>query len=76
MTFINVLLLICIFIFSLDFDRPYTATINKLAHHPAAKLIAGILLVLLAYLDPITAILYLIVIFFWFADIHLVSSVL
>lgn len=72
---IAIILIACIILFSLDFEKPYTHKLHELAHHSLTKLIAGLLIVFLADMNPILAILFLIVIFFWFADVNLLSAI-
>ena len=59
---------------SLDFKKPYTGVANDLALHPMARFAAGVAVTLLASYNPIFASVALIIVFFWFADVNLLSS--
>jgi len=60
--------------FSLDFNKHYSETFHKAARHPFLRFLAGICITLIASYNPILAAVALIVVFFWIADIHLLSS--
>ena len=60
--------------FSLDFDKHYSEAFHKAARHPFLRFLAGICITLIASYNLILAAVALIVVFFWIADIHLLSS--
>jgi Na+/H+ antiporter NhaC len=60
--------------FSLDFDRHYASAVHQAARHPFLRLLAGLLVVYLAHMNPMLAVLALIIVFFWIADVNLLSS--
>jgi hypothetical protein len=71
---LGAVLLVCIILVSIPFEKRYTHKLNELAHNPAARFFSGLLLVALATYDIILGSLAFLVVFFWFADIDLVSS--
>jgi hypothetical protein len=73
-SFIAVALVILLLLFSLDFDRHYGNGFQQAARHPFYRFFAGLLVVYLATINPLLAILALVVVFFWIADVHLLSS--
>jgi len=73
-TSIAVLLVILILYFSLDFDKYYGNGFQEVARHPFYRFLAGLCVLYLASINPILAILALVVVFFWIADVHLLSS--
>lgn len=60
--------------FSLDFDKHYADGIHDAARHPFARLLAGLGVVVLAARNPALGSLALLVVFFWIADVNLLSS--
>lgn len=60
--------------FSLDFDKHYSESFHNASRHPFYRFLAGILIAVLATHNPTLAAVTLIVVFFWIADIHLLSS--
>lgn len=68
------LLVALIVVFSLEFDKPYAPAIHSAARHPLARFVAGVGVVYLATVNPLHAVLALIVVFFWIADVNLLSS--
>ena len=73
-TYVAVILVGIVLFFSLDFDKYYGAGIHDAARHPFARFIAGMLVVFFASYNPILALLALIAVFFWIADVNLLSS--
>lgn len=73
-TQLGVLLVGLLVFFSLDFDKAYFPALHSAARHPLARLAAGASVVYLADKDPLLAMLALIVVFFWIADVNLLSS--
>ena len=73
-TVVAVLLVGLVLFFSLDFDKYYGNGFHDAARHPFYRFIAGICVVYMASINPILAVLGLIVTFFWIADVHLLSS--
>ncbi len=73
-TAVGVAFVACIVFFSFELQKPYAPWIRRAAHNPAARLIAGAILIVLGYVDPLLAILWLIIVFFWVADVKLLSA--
>lgn len=72
---IAVVLLCCIGLVSLRFEVPYAYGLEAAARHPAARFVAGAIVVGLSLRHPVLAGLALIAAFFWIADVHLLSSI-
>ena len=60
--------------FSLDFDKHYGSVFHDAARQPFARFTAGLAVCILAALNPSLAVVGLTVVFFWIADVHLLSS--
>ena len=73
-TAVGVILIALIVAFSLDFDKAYFPALHTAARHPFARFVAGGAVVYLATVDPLLASMALIVVFFWIADVNLLSS--
>lgn len=73
-TILTAVLVTLVIMFSLRFDRPYGSTLHSAARHPLARFIAGLTVVGLAAYDPMLGVLALLVVFFWIADVNLLSS--
>ena len=71
---IAALLVALLVFFSLDFDKHYADGIHDAARHPFARFLAGIGVVVLAARNPALGGLALLVVFFWIADVNLLSS--
>jgi hypothetical protein len=71
---LGVFLVALIVFFSLEFDKAYLPALHNGARHPLARFLAGLGVVYLAAINPLLAILSLIVVFFWIADVNLLSS--
>ena len=57
------------------FEQHYDESLRKYSREPIFRVLLGLLLIFIsAYSIPIALLLFLII-FFWIADIHLVSSV-
>jgi hypothetical protein len=57
------------------FEQHYDETLRKYSREPIFRILLGLLLIFIsAYSVPVALLLFLII-FFWIADIHLVSSV-
>jgi hypothetical protein len=69
-----VILVALIVVFSLEFDKPYAPAVHSAARHPLARFLAGLGVVYLATINPLHAVLALVVVFFWIADVNLLSS--
>ena len=63
-----------LFYFSMDFNKPYGYGFHDAALHPAARFLAGLLVVYTAQSYPLLASILLMVVFFWIADVNLLSS--
>jgi hypothetical protein len=71
---IGAALIACIILVSIPFEKRYTHKLNELAHNPAVRFCSGLLLVALATYDILLGAMALLIVFFWFADIDLISS--
>ena len=71
----GIVLLGLLMFISLDFDKHYAPYIHSSARHPFVRFLAGLGIALLATLNPIHSILALMIVFFWIADVNLLSSV-
>ena len=71
---VTAILVAIVIVFSLRFDRPYASALHTAARHPFVRLLAGLGIVGLASYDPMWGILALIAVFFWIADVNLLSS--
>ena len=58
---LGVLLVALIVFFSLEFDKSYLPALHNAARHPLARLIAGLAVVYLADVNPLLAVLSLII---------------
>ena len=74
-TILAVVLIILILYFSLDFSKHYGSGVHDAARNPFVRFLAGVSVVALASINPMLATLGLIVVFFWIADVNLLSSV-
>ncbi len=72
---LGVLLLTCIILISLPFERGYHTVLAGLAHHTGVRFIAGIVLIGMASYDIVLAAMIFMILFLWIADIQLLSSV-
>ena len=61
--------------FSLDFDKHYGSVFHDAARQPFARFLAGMAVAVIAAINPLLAMVALTVVFFWMADVHLLSSV-
>jgi hypothetical protein len=73
-TLVAVVLVSLLVVFSLHFDKPYAPALHEAARHPFARFVAGLGIVALSAHDPLLAVLGLVVVFFWIADVNLLSS--
>ena len=71
---ITVLLMVFVLYFSLDFNKIYANGFHDIARHPFARFIMGLCVVALANENPKLAVLAFIIVFFWIADVNLLSS--
>lgn len=74
-TILGVMLLVLLMFVSLDFDKHYAPYVHESARHPFVRFLAGMGVVLLATINPIHSILALMIVFFWIADVNLLSSI-
>jgi hypothetical protein len=72
---LGILLLTCMIVISMPFERGYHQVLADLAHHTGARFMAGIALLLLASYDIVLASMAFIILFLWIADIQLLSSI-
>lgn len=68
-------LILIIVAVSLRFDVHYAYGLEAAARHPAARFVAGVAVVALSLRHPILAVLALVAVFFWIADVDLLSRV-
>ena len=61
--------------FSIDFHKYYTTEFQEAARNPMLRFLAGLLIVWIASINPILAAIALTIVFFWIADVHLLSSI-
>lgn len=71
---LGVALVALLVFFSLEFDKAYIPALHNAARHPFARFLAGVGVVYLAEVNPLLSLLSLIVVFFWIADVNLLSS--
>jgi hypothetical protein len=74
-TILGVVLLVVLIWFSLDFDKHYAPFVHNSARHPFFRFLAGMGVAFLATLDPIHSVIALMIVFFWIADVNLLSSI-
>lgn len=67
-------LLVLVSFVSLRFELPYGYGLDVAARHPAARFVAGAAVVALSFRHPLLAALGLVAVFFWIADVQLLSS--
>jgi hypothetical protein len=73
-TIMTVVLCGLIVYFSLDFEKTYATGFHEAARHPFARFLAGMGVAYIANENPKLAVLALITVFFWIADVNLLSS--
>ena len=73
-TIVAVILTVFLLYFSLDFDKSYSFGFRDAALHPAARFVAGLALAYIAQHHQLLASVILVIIFFWIADVNLLSS--
>ena len=61
--------------FSLDFNKHYGSVFHDAARQPFARFLAGLSVAIIAAINPLLAMVAFTVVFFWMADVHLLSSV-
>jgi len=61
--------------FSFAFQRKYNDTLHRAARHPFYRFLAGITVLLMANYNPLLGGLLLAAVFFWIADINLLSTI-
>lgn len=74
-TIVGVILLGLLMFMSLDFDKHYASYLHESARHPFIRFLAGLAIAALATLNPIHSVIALMIVFFWIADVHLLSSI-
>ena len=72
---VGAILVALLLFFSLDFDKPYAAWFHDMARQPFARFLAGLAVAYASTYNATYGMLALIVVFFWIADVHLLSSV-
>lgn len=71
---VGLILLVCVFLISIPFEKRYAHTLSSLAHEPVVRVLGGAGLLWAASVNPALAGLVLVVLFLWIADIQLLSS--
>jgi len=74
-TILTILLVGFFIYFSIDFNKHYMNEFHEASRYPIARFIAGMLVVYLSSINPILGSLALSIVFFWIADIHLLSTI-
>ena len=72
---LGIVLLTCMILISLPFERAYHKVLADLAHHTGARFLAGIALLVLADYDVVLASIAFVILFLWISDIQLLSSI-
>ena len=73
-TIVAIALTVFLLYFSLDFDKQYCFGFHNAALHPAARFAAGLALAYVAQHHQLLASVLLVIVFFWIADVNLLSS--
>jgi hypothetical protein len=71
---IGLLLVLILFTISLPMEVEYQETVRRAAYSPAARLAAMAFVVALAFYSPLLAMLGILIVFFWLADIQLLTK--
>lgn len=61
--------------FSVDFKKHYTKEFQEAARNPFFRFVAGIIIIIVADFNPILAAILLSIVFFWIADVNLLSTI-
>jgi uncharacterized membrane protein len=69
-----VLFLLLIF-FSVDFKKHYTKELHEAARNPFLRFLSGLVVVFIASFNPILASIVLSIVFFWIANVNLLSTI-
>ena len=71
-----IFILLCLFIyFSIDFHKHYSKEFHEAARNPFYRFLGGLIVLYFATINPIIASVMLSVIFFWIADVNLLSTI-
>ena len=73
-TILALVLTAVLFYFSFSYDQPYGYGLNDAALHPMARFLAGLVVIYSAQSYPLFATILLMVVFFWIADVNLLST--
>lgn len=68
-------LMVIFILFTIDFHKHYTREFHVAARNPLYRFLAGISVLLLANMNPILGCIALSIVFFWIADVHLLSTI-
>lgn len=71
---IGVVLLLGLFMVSVPFEQQYSPLLTSLVHQPVARFLAAVGVLLVSSIDATLGALAMMVLFFWIADIQLLSS--
>jgi hypothetical protein len=74
-TILSVVLVGLFIYFSVDFQKHYATNFHEAARNPFARFVAGIIIVCVAYANPKLAAVLFSIVFFWIADVNLLSTI-
>ena len=61
--------------FSIDFHKHYTKEFHDAARNPFLRFLAGLCVICIANINPILGCVALSIVFFWIADVQLLSTI-
>jgi hypothetical protein len=61
--------------FSIDFHKHYTKEFHDAARNPILRLLAGLFVICIANINPVLGCIALSIVFFWIADVQLLSTI-
>jgi uncharacterized membrane protein len=70
-----VILFLLLIFFSVDFKKQYTKEFHEAARNPFIRFLSGLVVVFIASFNPILASIVLSIVFFWIADVNLLSTI-
>jgi hypothetical protein len=73
-TLLGLFLITWLILVIIPFERRYKTTLVMLGQHPAVRLVASVLVLWMASIDPMLGALGFMILFLWVADIQLLSS--
>jgi hypothetical protein len=76
---LETLLTICLvglfIFFSIDFQKHYAREFHEAARNPFLRFLAGLFVLCIANVNPILGAIALSIVFFWIADVYLLSTI-